>query len=561
MEIQRLVRFFALGLILLLIWNAWERDYGPETSAQQPVAEQTEQRNNRDSSDFVPEGLEAEGPPAVEGNEETAAANAGAQDVQDIRVLTDLLDVSISTRGGELRRVDLLQYSVSTDDPTPLRLMSDDPNSLFIARAGVVTSNQAQAPGTQGIYQYEQDEYRLQSGENRVVVPLVWEGEDGLRVLKRYIFHRDSYLVEVEHEVQNATGEDLNASQQTYLRRSADYGDGTSWFIHTYTGGVLHTPNDAYQKIPFDEMGGSSRLDRNVENGWLAIIQHYFIGAWIPPEGEERRYWSQGRANNIYDLGMNTFWRPIADRETGAFSTNLYVGPKEQDRLAAAAPALELTVDYGWLTIISKPLFTAMSWIHSVVGNWGWSIILLTLGIKLVFYKLSETSFKSMARMRKMQPRMKQLKERFGDDRQAMNQAMMKLYKDEKINPLGGCLPILVQIPVFIALYWVLLESVELRQADFMLWIEDLSTPDPYFVLPLLMGVSMFAQQKLNPAPLDPIQQKVMMALPFVFTVFFMFFPAGLVLYWVVNNVLSITQQWFITRRIEQGEQKVSAET
>ncbi|MEX0732580.1 MAG: membrane protein insertase YidC [Aquisalimonadaceae bacterium] len=555
METQRLMQFFALGLMLLLIWSAWERDYGPDPSTEPPVAEE---RDTQEPSAFVPDGLEAEGPAVGDVGERApppAATEDAASDARDIRVVTDLLDVAINTRGGALRRVDLLRYPVSTTDPTPLRLMSDEADSLFIARAGVVTNNAGQGPGTRGVYRYEQDEYRLEDGEDQLVVPLVWEGEDGLRVTKRYTFHRDSYLVEVAHEVENATGEDLRASQQTYLRRSADHGDGTSWFIYTYTGGVLHSPDERYRKIAFEDMGGDSRLDTNVQNGWLAMIQHYFIGAWIPPEDEERRYWSQARGNNVYDLGMNTFWRPVAAGDSGDFSTRLYVGPKEQDRLDAAAPALRLTVDYGWLTIISRPLFIALDWIHSVVGNWGLSIILLTLAIKLVFYKLSETSFRSMARMRKMQPRMQQLKERFGDDRQALNQAMMKMYKEEKINPLGGCLPILVQIPVFIALYWVLLESVELRQAPFMLWIRDLSTPDPYFVLPLLMGVSMFIQQRLNPAPLDPIQQKVMMALPFVFTVFFMFFPAGLVLYWVVNNVLSITQQWFITRRIERGEE------
>jgi len=553
------MQFFALGLILLLIWSAWERDYGTRAPTQPTTAEERDQREGDGDapSAFVPDGLDAEGPAVDQlGDRVQPADERETESARDIRVTTDLLDVVINTRGGELRRVDLLQYAVSTNDPTPLRLMSDQPDRLFIARAGVVTSNQGQGPGSRGLYRTEQSEYHLEDGADTLVVPLVWEGEDGLRVTKRYTFHRDSYLMDVEHTVENATGQDINASQQTYLRRNADHGDGTSWFIYTYTGGVLHGEDDRYKKISFSDMGGSDRLDRNVRDGWLAIIQHYFIGAWIPPKGEERRYWSQGRGNNIYDLGMNTFWRPIADGETGNFGTKLYVGPKEQARLAEAADALDLTVDYGWLTIIAKPLYIALAWIHSVIGNWGWSIILLTLGIKLVFFKLSATSFRSMARMRKMHPRMKQLKERFGDDKQGLNQAMMKLYKDEKINPLGGCLPILVQIPVFIALYWVLLESVELRHAPFMLWIQDLSTPDPFFVLPLLMGVSMFLQQKLNPAPLDPIQQKVMMALPIVFTVFFMFFPAGLVLYWVVNNVLSIMQQYVITRRIESGEEK-----
>ena len=556
METQRLMQFFALGLVLLLIWAAWERDYGREPVAEDVVVEEPA---DREDDLFIPEDLEAEGPPVDAADEPRVPRDPDVDpdnDVRDIHVVTDVFDVVISTRGGEIRRVDLRRHAVSTDDDTPLRLMTDEPERLFVARAGIVTRNQTQGPGSRGVYRVDNDEFRLEDDADSVTVPLVWEGEDGLRVTKRYTFHRDSYLVDVEHEVENATGEDLRASQQTYLRRNAEHADDTAWFLYTYSGGVIHTPDDRYSKISFSDMGGPSRLDKNVRDGWLAIIQHYFIGAWIPPEGEERRYWSQERGNEIYDLGMNTFWRPVADGDRASFSTQLYVGPKKADRLAAAANALDLTVDYGWLTIISRPLFIALNWIHSVIGNWGWSIVILTLGIKVVFYKLSETSFRSMARMRKVHPRMKQLKERYGDDKQALNQAMMKLYKEEKINPLGGCLPILVQIPVFIALYWVLLESVELRHAPFMLWIRDLSSPDPYFVLPLLMGASMYAQQKLNPAPLDPIQQRVMMALPFVFTVFFMFFPAGLVLYWVVNNVLSIAQQWVITRRIESGEEK-----
>ncbi|MCP1673373.1 YidC/Oxa1 family membrane protein insertase [Natronocella acetinitrilica] len=560
MDTQRLIQFFALGFILLLIWSAWETDYGTPRQAMEERAEQEQARERSENGDdddvFVPDDLDAEGPGFTDVDERQRTEEADSdEEGRDIRVRTDLLDVVINTRGGEIQQVDLLQHAVSTNDPTPLRLMSTERDRLFTARAGVVTANGVSGPGTRGVYSVDADEFELSDGEDRIVVPFVWESDEGLRVTKRYIFHRDSYLIDVEHEVDNATGGDMRASQQVFLRRSSDYGDGTSWFIYTYTGGVLNSPDSRYEKISFSDMA-SSPVDRNISDGWLAIIQHYFLGAWIPPEGEERRYWSRDRGNNVFDFGMNTFWRPVADGESVDFSSQLFVGPKEQDRLAAAAEHLNLTVDYGWLTIISRPLFIALNWIYSVVGNWGFAIIILTLLIKIVFYKLSETSFRSMARMRKMQPKMQALKDRYGDDRQALNQALMKMYKEEKINPLGGCLPILVQIPVFIALYWVLLESVELRHAPFMLWINDLSSPDPFFVLPLLMGATMFIQQKLNPAPLDPIQQKVMMALPFAFTIFFMFFPAGLVLYWVVNNALSIAQQYVITKRIERGEEK-----
>ena len=278
------------------------------------------------------------------------------------------------------------------------------------------------------------------------------------------------------------------------------------------------------------------------------MIQHYFLAAWIPKKDEDFRYYTRAPGNEHYIIGMTSPTYQVAAGQKRTLENELYVGPKLQDKLQAVAPGLELTVDYGILTVIAKPIFWLLEKIHSFVHNWGWSIIFLTLIIKLAFYKLSEASYKSMANMRRMQPRMKALKDRFGDDRAQMNKALMDLYKKEKINPLGGCLPIVVQIPVFISLYWVLLESVEMRQAPFMLWIQDMSTADPYFILPILMGITMVVQQKLNPTPLDPIQAKLMMVLPLVFTVFFAFFPAGLVLYWVVNNMLSISQQWYITR-------------
>jgi YidC/Oxa1 family membrane protein insertase len=296
-------------------------------------------------------------------------------------------------------------------------------------------------------------------------------------------------------------------------------------------------------------------LDREVQDGWIAMIQHYFVTAWVPSPQEVDHFYSRAVGSNTYVLGMTGPLQEVAPGESATFASELFVGPKIQDRLKALAPGLELTVDYGWLTVIAQPLFWLLKAIHGLVGNWGWSIILLTVLIKAVFFKLSETSYKSMANMRRLQPRMTSIREKFAHDKQKMNQAMMELYKKEKINPMGGCLPIVVQIPVFIALYWMLLESVELRMAPFMLWIQDLSAADPFYVLPLLMGASMFIQQRLNPAPPDPIQAKVMMALPVVFTVFFLWFPSGLVLYWLVNNILSISQQWVITRRIEKAAQ------
>ena len=296
-----------------------------------------------------------------------------------------------------------------------------------------------------------------------------------------------------------------------------------------------------------------AKLDLDVKGGWIAMIQHYFLGAWIPLADISEHFFTNVLPGGRYVIGKYSPAVSVEDGATHGFSSSLFVGPKLQDTLAEIAPGLELTVDYGWLTFLSQPLFWLLEKLHGIFGNWGWAIIFLTILIKLAFFKLSEASYKSMANMRRMTPRMQALKDRYGSDKQRLNQAMMELYKKEKINPLGGCLPIIVQIPVFIALYWVLLESVELRQAPFILWMDNLSAADPYFVLPLIMGVSMFVQQKLNPAPVDPMQAKIMMSLPVVFTIFFAFFPSGLVLYWVVNNLLSIAQQYYITRKIEQA--------
>ena len=325
-----------------------------------------------------------------------------------------------------------------------------------------------------------------------------------------------------------------------------------SQFLYTYTGGAIYTQENKYEKISFEKMEENA-LSLEVKGGWVAMLQHYFIGAWVPPTEQTDHFYTNVLPGQRYVLGAYTPSVNLAAGGSHIFSSGFVAGPKLQHELEAIAPGLELTVDYGWLTVVAKPIFWLLGKIHGVLGNWGWSIIVLTLIIKLLFYKLSETSYKSMANMRKMTPRIQALKDRYGDDKQRLNQAMMEMYKKEKINPLGGCLPIVVQIPVFIALYWVLLESVELRQAPWIFWIKDLSIKDPFYVLPLIMGISMFIQQKLNPAPPDPMQAKIMMSLPFVFTVFFAFFPSGLVLYWVTNNILSITQQWVITRKIEKA--------
>ena len=547
MDNQRLFLFVALSFVVLLLWQAWMEDYGPKPLAEGPTATTESATASAPPADDLPLAAGDTQPAQILPPEELVLSSG-----QQLRVETDVLSIEIDTTGGDLRGADLLSYPATTAaDSPPFRLLNGTLPNLHVVQSGLRTQD-GEEPTHHAIYSAEQTHYRLADGADTLQVPLHWRSPAGVEVTKIYTFRRGSFEVGLEHRVTNNSGSDWRGRQYRQLQRTWSAEVGQSTFIHTYLGGVLYSPEEKYEKIDFDDMAEAD-LDRMVTDGWAAMIQHYFLAALIPEAGEENRYYTKTLSGARYVIGLISPNRTIAAGASDSFKTSLFIGPKLQDEMAALAPGLELTVDYGVLTVLSQPLFWLLKYIHKILDNWGWAIVILTVLIKLAFYKLSETSYRSMANMRKLSPRLQSLKERYGDDRQRLNQAMMELYKKEKINPLGGCLPILVQIPVFIALYWVLLESVELRQAPFMLWLQDLSSPDPYYVLPLLMGATMLIQQKLNPAPLDPIQAKVMMVLPIVFTVFFAFFPSGLVLYWVVNNTLSIAQQWVITRRIERG--------
>jgi YidC/Oxa1 family membrane protein insertase len=554
MDNQRLVLFIALSLVILLIFSAWQREHQP------PVAE-----TEIAGSASVPTGdatapaadLPAAAPdvpkPAAQSQAvapaETAKASASIAEGQRIKVRTDRLQVVINTAGGEITRVALPTYPVSLDKPDqPFQLLDDRMPKYFVAQSGLLAS-QGEAPDHHALFSAEQTDYVLADGQNELKVRLHWSNEDGIQVSKVFTFHRDSYKVDLDVEVQNAGQQAWKGRAYQQLQRTEMARE--SMFLYTYTGGVVSSSWDPYEKIEFSEMGEWKPEQSYNTGGWIAMLQHYFLGAWIPAADSANHFYTKALTDGRYLLGQSGEEQSVAPGNKANFSSRFYAGPKEQHRLEKIEPNLRLTVDYGILDILAKPVFWVMEKIYSVMGNWGLAIIFVTLIIKLIFFPLSAASYKSMANMRRLSPKLKALKERYGDDRQKMSQAMMEIYKKEKINPLGGCLPILVQIPVFIALYWVLLESVEMRQAPFALWINDLAAKDPYYVLPLLMGVSMFIQQKLNPPPMDPVQQKVMQALPIIFTLFFAFFPAGLVLYWVVNNVLSIAQQWYITRKIE----------
>ncbi len=544
MDLQRLLLAAALSFTLLMLWQAWQQDYGQPTT---PVP--TSQATAPSAPNDAPQA-----PSQAAGKDVPANPSAGqvankpvmqaVPGEQRIHVKTDVYNAVIDSTGGDLRQVDLVKYPVSVDEPDhPFRLM-DDGDLFHVAQSALLGAEGSPAPNHKQQFRAEKTEYSMAEGSDTLEVRLNWHDQSGLSVDKIYTFHRGSYVIDVNFEIKNGSSKDWTGYAYRQLQRTEP--ESQSHFIYTYTGGVIYSEEEKYEKIKFEEMKDNN-LDRSIKGGWAAMIQHYFLSAWIPPADETDNYYSKA-PGNTYLLGMMSPATTVAPGASETLKSRLYVGPKLQDHLAEVAPGLELTVDYGILTIISKPLFLALELIHSLLGNWGWSIIVITILLKAAFYKLSETSYKSMAHMRKMQPKMAALKERYGDDKQAYQEAMMKIYKEEKINPLGGCLPILVQIPVFIAFYWMLLETVEMRQAPFMLWIQDLSTADPYYVLPLLMGATMLIQQKLNPTPLDPIQARVMMILPIAFTFFFLFFPSGLVLYWVVNNTLSIAQQYYITR-------------
>ena len=475
MDNPRALLAIALSFLILLLWQSWMEDYGPKPP---PVSQaQTDDglpANTIDLSEDLPQAasptMQAAVLPDVPGQVEKIAS------AQRVEIVTDVLRIVIDTRGGDLRMVDLLDYPKTSEEGSePFRLMNDDGYPIFMTQSGFRVADGPE-PTHHAIFQTEQTRYELAPGEDVLEVPFVWTDGNGVQVVKRYRFHRDSYEVELEYEVSNQSANDWAGRPYYQLQRTPM--EQESRFLYTYTGGVLYSPEEKYEKIDFGDMEDED-LNREIKGGWAAMIQHYFVAAWLPPESSTERYYSRALSGERYVIGYIGSPLQVAAGSQSSISSRLFVGPKLQRVMEKTAPGLELTVDFGMLTVLAKPVFWLLEKLHSVLGNWGWAIIFVTLLIKIAFYKLSETSYKSMANMRKMAPRMKAMKERYGDDKKKLNQAMMDMYKTEKINPLGGCLPVLVQIPVFISLYWVLLESVEMRQAPFMLWLQDLSSADP----------------------------------------------------------------------------------
>jgi YidC/Oxa1 family membrane protein insertase len=545
MDQRRIILFLVFSFSLVMLWDAWLKH-------NQPAPMQTADTSAAvgDSGAAVPTpGAGLAAPSAgVDGQVVPQISSAPRMVVK-----TDLLIAEVSAQGGDIVRLELQDYKAKDDRTRNFVLLDDGGRHVYLAQSGLIGND---LPTHKTVFELPSSEVVLADGQDSVTVRLLAPASGGVQVAKLLTFKRGSYVVDVAYEITNQGETPLQTHVYHQFTRDGQAAEAVEVFgVNTFTGPAVYTEQEKFQKLQFADIEeGKAKFVRYSPDGWLAMVQHYFVGAWLPQEGVQREYFARKVGADLYSAGVIVPVAAVAPGETAQTSVRLYVGPQDQNRLESVAKGLDLVVDYGWLTVIAAPLFWILSWIHSLTDNWGWAIIIVTILIKLAFFPLSAASYKSMAKMRVLGPRLQRLKELYGHDKQRMQQEMMEMYRKEKINPLGGCLPILVQIPVFIALYWVLLGSVEMRQAPWLGWIQDLSAKDPYFILPIIMGVSMIVQMKLNPAPPDPIQAKVMMALPIVFTFMFLWFPSGLVLYWVVNNILSIAQQWQITRMIEGGK-------
>jgi len=547
-----------LGVLLWLSFQAWQQDYAPQTFASDPASQQAAQILP-DSSNTLPSTEDLPSLPAdaaagrAPGGEElpvsvtSSTTNANVEKM--IRIRTDVLDLEINLNGGDLQSATLPFYPVHKDEPnTPVRLLSPEPTAIYVFGSGLRSLDGAPEPNHLSTFTSDQDEYILADGQDQLVVTLNWQGDDGLSAQKIYHFKRGSYAIDLNQVMHNGGTEPYRAVSYLQIWRRHMPPERSMFDVDSYSfvGPVVYD-GEKYEKLEADDLV-EEPFDQLITGGWIASIQHHFLTAAVPSADAERKYTSTYDGKNTLTRTIDSVATTIAPGSRNEFEAKLFIGPKLQAQLVEVADGLDLTVDYGRLTMLAQPLFWLLQKVHSYIGNWGWTIIIVTFLIKLVFYKLTEKSGRSMAKMRKIAPRLKQVQERHKDDREALSRAMMDLYKREKVNPAAGCWPMLIQIPFFIAFYWTLLESVEMRQAPFMLWITDLSTRDPYFILPIAMGAAMFFQQKLNPPPPDPMQAKVMQFLPVMFTAMFAFFPAGLVLYWLTNSILSIAQQWRINK-------------
>ena len=536
MDTRRLVLFVIFSMSILMLWEAWQRQHTPAEITQQISS-------NAPMDNSVPS--QSTSAAVVAKTEMPAESDYKLLSGQRISVVTDLYKADIETTGGDLRRLELLKHRAADNDKTNFVLLDDAANPMtYVAQTGLIG---ADLPTHKAVFTTSATSYQMQPDQDSLEVRLNWLS-NGVSVDKIYTFHRNRYAIDVTYEVKNGSASPITPAVYYQIVHDNLSNQGSK-LMPTFTGGAYYSEATKFKKLKFADMDKEA-LKLSSNDGWVGLLQHYFVSAWIPKDGLVRDFYSKKINEHMYTIGSKSALATIAPGATLVVPARLFSGPQTKVDLISTAPGLEFTVDYGWLTVVATPLFWMLSKIHALVSNWGVAIILLTVLIKAAFFRLSASSYRSMAQMRELAPRLESMKAKFGDDRQKMQAAMMELYKKEKINPMGGCLPILVQIPVFISLYWMLLGSVELRHAPFFGWIQDLSAIDPFYILPILMGATMIIQTRLNPKPADPLQAKVMTWMPVVFSVFFFFFPAGLVLYWLVNNVLSITQQWYINKMI-----------
>jgi YidC/Oxa1 family membrane protein insertase len=567
MDLQRSLLIGAIAVLSFMLLTNWVQFKDSRTSSQ--IQENTRLTSSADApntaipelpsatdddiADDLPSVVETTTPVAQP--QEPVAVNSG----RIIQVFTDVVQLAIDLEGGDIVELALPKYLEQLDNPdVPLVLLEQNNTRTYVAQSGLIGANGIDAKG-RPTYSVSASRYELADGEDSLVINLNWQDDTGVKITKRFTLQRGHYLIKVDYLVENGSESRWQANMFGQLKRdsspASSSGSSGSMGMQPFLGAATTQPDDHFTKFTFEDMA-EEPFKAQLPGGWIAMIQHYFLSAWIPNPGQTHTFSARVTRSGYNIAGFTSPAIVLDPGQSGEVGAGFFAGPKDQPRLKAISPYLELSVDYGWLWWIAQPLFWLLTKIHSLVGNWGVAIILLTVLIKAAFFKLSATSYKSMANMRRVQPKMADIREQYADDKQKQSQAMMELYRKEKINPMGGCLPILVQMPVFIALYWTLMESVELRHAPFILWIEDLSVMDPYFVLPLMMGASMYFMQKLNPPPPDPMQAKIMQWMPIVFTFFFLWFPAGLVLYWVVNNLLSMAQQYVITKQIEGAAAK-----
>jgi YidC/Oxa1 family membrane protein insertase len=535
MDNQRLILFIVFSFSLLLLWEAWQGKHAPAPTAPSTA-----------SAPGAPTPSQTLSAPA------TAPTQSSFAKGERAAVETDVLRAMIDANGGDLRQLQLLAYHETEDRNRVFTLFEDSQTRPYLAQSGLIGKAM---PTHRSVFQLNPGTYRLAGGAAQLEVPLVWnDPATGVRVEKTYVFKRGSYQIAVRTRVVNGGSQPVDLTPYYQLTRHGEAPRGSTFFLPTYTGPAFFTDSEKFKKVAFTAIQeGKADFEKTANNGWVGIVQHHFVSAWLPENNVKREYYARALGDGLYSAGVILAEGKLAPGQEKTFTVPLYAGPQIQAVLEKTAPGLDLARDYGWLTPLAYPIFWALEKIERIVGNWGWAIIILTILIKLALYPLSAAGYKSMAKMKKLTPRLQQLKETYGDDRARLHQAMAEMYKTEKINPLGGCLPILIQIPVFIALYWVLLAAVEMRGAPWLGWIADLTAPDPWYILPIVMGITSILQVKLNPQPMDPMQAKIMMIMPVAFTVMFVFFPAGLVLYWVVNNILSIAQQWAINQQVEGG--------